>query len=213
MATAHSDPVRRSGVVVEFADTDGNAIAGIQSASITAALKVLNELSGRTTVVGRARATAARPVASFPIMHLSYRSPVGAGAEFNLLARLASALRRNGPWTLVDSMPVEGDPRRAQTVQCVLWHARGTLPTSVILRCEVPLLGATAGLFPFDPDRAELVLFLQSSSCRGCLGTDVVFTSAKTRADAATDRLARELLEHVELERQIYSPQRADRSR
>jgi len=207
VATAKADPARRSRIVIEFADTDGNPVAAVHGSTIGAAIRVLNDLSLWTTG-DRGRVRASRPVGTFPIMHLSYQNPVSGNDEFNLLSRLISAFRQRGPWSLVDSLPVEGDPRRAQTVQCFVWHVRGSLPTSVSLRCSVPRFGVTAGTsLPWDPRRAEHVLFMSGASCKGCFSSDLVFSSVKTRAVAATDDLARDVLAHVELEQRVYSPQ------
>ena len=192
---------------------DGRSVAVVHSSTIGAAMGVLNKLSHRTTgQSGRPRAS--RPVGTYPIMHLSYHSPTGRKDEFGLLSKLTAVLRQRGPWSLVEALPEEGDPRRVQTVQCFMWHVRGSLPTRVSLRCSVPRLGATASTpLPWDASLADHVLFITGASCKGCLSSDLVFTSTRTRAIAATEALARNLLEQVELERKIYSPQRADRSR
>ena len=80
------------------------------------------------------------------------------------------------------------------------------------MRCMAPRPGATAGaVLPFDPRQSDHVLFLQGRNCRGCIGNDFVFTSTRTRAIAAADDLVRDLLEHVELEQRIYTPQHVDR--
>jgi hypothetical protein len=205
VATAQPDPARRSGIVILFADTSGNSVAAIPARTIRAAMDVLIELSRRTTGGADRYPPASRLSGTFSVMHLRYQSPLGrTNDEFKLLARLKSRLRTRGPWDLVDSMPVEGDPRRMHTLQCVAWNAGG-IPTSVGLTCSAVL--------PSDPNRREIVLRMISHSCRGCYSADIVFSSEKTRVFAATDDLARDVLAHLELEQQIYSPQRADRLR
>jgi hypothetical protein len=212
VATARPDPARRRGIVIEFADTDGDPVAVVHGSTIGSAIGVLNELSGRTTG-DRGRSRAPRPVGAYRIMHLSYQSPIGRSDEFDLLPRLMAALRQRGPWELVGALPTESDPRRAETVQCVVWHGRG-LPTAVSMRCHALRPGAAGGAaLPFDPSQADHVLFLSGRSCKGCFGADFAFTSTRTRAIAAADDLVRDLLEHVELEQRIYAPQRVERAR
>ena len=202
VATAKPDS---SGIVIEFSDVEGNSIAAVRGSTIRAALGVLlGPLSTRTTYVSE-KSRAPRPIGAYPMMLLRYQGE----DKFNLAARLRSALRERGPWRLVDSLPAEDDPRRLETVECVMWHLPGVFPTAVTLRCRVPLSGPPAGtVWPWEAVRAENVLSLNGVALDSASRAISSWRSTKTRTIAATDDLTRKLLEHVELEQRIYSPQR-----